>query len=321
MKPFPLKAQPWLGLDIGGTKIEALVVNDQDQVLGQAIVPTATATPDHLCQSISAAATQALTQAQSDFTQVAAVGMGIPGQVNPDTGEVTLAVNLNLSNFPLGAVLSHAWGKPCFLENDVRAAAVGAYFHLTQPSPLTPPASALRHIAYLSIGTGIAAGIILDGRLHRGANGMAGEVGHIPLDLAGERCACGQTGCLETIAAGPAIVRQAAQVGLKVSHAGEVYAAASHGHPQAQAIIQRVSLSLGRAIQWLIMTCDVEKVVLGGGVTRSGATFLEPICHALAQLRAHSPLAQTLLATDKITLIPPGFNAGVWGAIALARQK
>ncbi len=176
-------------------------------------------------------------------------------------------------------------------------------------------------MAYLSIGTGIAAGVILNGQLYRGANGMAGEIGHITIDPAGERCACGQIGCLETIAAGPAIVRQAERAGWVVTHAGEVYAAAQNGHPLAQAIINRVSESLSRALQWLVMTYDVEKLVLGGGVTSAGTAFLEPIFQALARLRADSPLAQALLPDTKLSLLPTGFNAGAWGAIALAQQK
>lgn len=305
----------WIGLDIGGTKTEVLVVNGDNQIIGQAIAPTEIHSPEQLVEGVIAAAHQAITQAHEDMTAITAIGVGVPGQINQHTGEVTLAVNLNLSNYPLGPALRQRLGKPCYLENDVRAAAVGAYH-----SALSTQHSALNHLAYLSIGTGIAAGVILNGQLYRGANGMAGEIGHITLDPAGERCACGQIGCLETIAAGPAIVRQAERAGWVVAHAGEVYAAAQNGHPPAQAIINRVSESLSRALQWLVMTYDVEKLVLGGGVTSAGTAFLEPIFQALARLRADSPLAQAMLPDTKLSLLPAGFNAGAWGAIALAQQ-
>ena len=306
----------WIGLDIGGTKTEVLVVNGNDHIIGQAIAATDIRSPEQLVAGVIAAAHQALTQANEDMANVAAIGVGVPGQINQQAGEVTLAVNLNLSHYPLGPVLSQQLGKPCYLENDVRAAAVGAY-----QLAVSSQQSALSHLAYLSIGTGIAAGVILNGQLYRGANGMAGEIGHITIDPAGERCACGQIGCLETIAAGPAIVRQAERAGWVVTHAGEVYAAAQNGHPLAQAIINRVSESLSRALQWLVMTYDVEKLVLGGGVTSAGTAFLEPIFQALARLRADSPLAQALLPDTKLSLLPTGFNAGAWGAIALAQQK
>lgn len=313
----------WIGLDIGGTKTEVLVVNGDNQIIGQAIAPTEIHSPEQLVEGVIAAAHQAITQANEDMTAVTAIGVGVPGQINQQTGEVALAVNLNLINYPLGPVLSQQLGKPCYLENDVRAAAVGAY-HLAlspQSSVLSTQHSPLSHLAYLSVGTGIAAGVILNGQLYRGANGMAGEIGHITLDPDGERCACGQIGCLETIAAGPAIVRQAEQAGLVVAHAGEVYAAAQAGHSQAQRIVNRVSESLSRALQWLVMTYDVEKLVLGGGVTSAGTAFLEPIFQALARLRADSPLAQAMLPDAKLSLLPAGFNAGAWGAIALAQQK
>ena len=306
----------WLGIDIGGTKIEVIVLDSTNKLIGQALASTETSTPTHVIHSITAAATQALALAHTDFTQVARVGIGIPGQVNPHTGEVTLAVNLNLSHYPLGQELSQQWGIPVILENDVRAAAVGAYQHLTQHSVFTPHSS----LVYLSLGTGIAAGLVLEGQLYRGANGMAGEVGHIVVDPQGERCACGQTGCLETIAAGPGIVRQARQAGLTVTHAGDVYAAASQNNPLAQAIVHKVSSALCQAIQSLILSYDVDKLVLGGGVTKAGHQFLQPILNILAQHRADSPLVQAMLPDEKIALIPAGFNAGAWGAIALARE-
>lgn len=313
----------WLGLDIGGTKTEVLMVNGDGQIMGQAIAPTNITNPERLIEGVIAAAYQAIAQANEDIANVVAIGVGVPGQIRQDEGVVALAVNLNLTNYPLGPILSQQLGKPCYLENDVRAAAVGAYHSTlsTQHSTLSTQSSALSHLAYLSIGTGIAAGLILNGQLYRGANGMAGEIGHITLDPEGERCACGQIGCLETIAAGPAIVRQAEQAGLTVAHAGEVYAAAKAGHVHAKAIVNRVSNSLSRALQWLVMTYDVEKLVLGGGVTSAGTAFLEPIFQALARLRADSPLAQAMLPDTKLSLLPSGFNAGAWGAIALAQQK
>lgn len=310
------RSNHWIGLDIGGTKTEVLVVDGNEQIIGQAVAPTDIRSPEQLVAGVIAAAQQALTQANEDMANVAALGVGVPGQIQQDTGVVALAVNLNLINYPLGPILSQQLGKPCYLENDVRAAAVGAYH-----SALSTQHSVLSHLAYLSIGTGIAAGLILNGQLYRGANGMAGEIGHIALAPEGERCACGQIGCLETIAAGPAIVRQAEQAGLTVAHAGEVYAAAKAGHAQAQSIVNRVSESLSRALQWLVMTYDVEKLVLGGGVTSAGTAFLEPIFQALARLRADSPLAQAMLPDAKLSLLPAGFNAGAWGAIALAQQK
>jgi predicted NBD/HSP70 family sugar kinase len=149
---------------------------------------------------------------------------------------------------------------------------------------------------------------------------MAGEIGHVSVDPDGLRCSCGQIGCLETIAAGPGIARQAVPFfGANVT-TKDVFAAASNGNAAAQAIIKRTSTLLARTIQWLVMAYDVEKIVLGGGVTNAGSAFLNPILSEFAHLRQHSVLTQMMLADEKIMLLLPGFSVGVWGTIHLARQ-
>lgn len=308
-------AQLSVGLDVGGTKTAALLVDSSSCVLGQTTVPTHTATPDELLVTITRAIHAVLAEASATPQQIHSIGLGIPGQVDPATGIVKLAVNLNLQTFPLGPTISARFKAPTFLENDVRTAAIGAFDYLRQTEPV-------QSIAYVSIGTGIAAGVILNGRLHRGQNGMAGEIGHMTVEPNGELCNCGLRGCLETIVAGPAIIRQMNIAGAQnqVQNAGAVYEAAAQGDKAAQAVVQHVSQHLSRAIQWLIMTYDVEKVLLGGGVTRSGDAFLAPILRELATLRQQSTLAAELLRDEKLHLIPPDYNPGVWGAVHLANQ-
>lgn len=304
-----------VGLDVGGTKTAALLVDPSSCVLGQTTVPTHAANPDELLATITRAIHAALAEASATPQQIESIGLGVPGQVDPTTGIVKLAVNLNLQAFPLGPTISARFKAPTFLENDVRTAAIGAFDYLRQAEPV-------QSIAYVSIGTGIAAGVILNGRLHRGHNGMAGEIGHMMIEPNGELCNCGLRGCLETIVAGPAIVRQlnATDPQANVQSAGDVYEAAAQGNPAAQWVVQRVSQHLSQAIQWLIMTYDVEKVMLGGGVTRSGEAFLAPILRELAALRQQSALAAELLLDEKLHLIPPDYNPGVWGAVHLANQ-
>ena len=303
-----------VGVDVGGTKVEALVVNQKLKVLGEVTCPTETTNANQLVHSISHTIQAALTQAQASTKQVAALGLGIPGQVNPDSGYVRLAVNLNLKGFPLGQALSSRLGIPVTLENDGRIAAIGAYHYFKQQEPLT-------HLAFMNIGTGISAGLILDGKLHRGRSGMAGEIGHVIVEPDGPLCHCGLQGCLEAVAAGPAIARQGAEFLPQPVTAATVYEAAQQGHPQAKALVKQMGRRFSRAIQWLIMAYDVDKIVLGGGVTRLGHAFLNPILAEMAQLRAHSPLAQAMLPDHKVVLLPPGYNAGTWGAIALAQQR
>lgn len=307
-----------VGLDIGGTKTEALVVDQELQVRSRVIGQTVIADPEQLLASVNRIIYQALNEAGAQPQQLSGIGVGVPGQVHRETGEVRLAVNLNLDAYPLGSAITAEFNVPTFLENDVRTAAMGAHRFLRRSSPL-------QHMAYLSVGTGIAAGLVLDGRLYRGANGMAGEIGHVVVNHNGELCGCGLRGCLETVASGLAIARQAARF-MPLSQKGEPLAAAqvyqlAQGNDRvAQAVVQRMSRYLSHAIHWLIMTYDVEKVVLGGGVSRAGNGFLEPILRELSQLRAQSSLARVMLSSDKIVILPADYNAGSWGAVELAQQ-
>jgi glucokinase len=303
----------FVGIDLGGTKTAALVADHEGRALGTATCPTAVAAPHLVMQSVTQAVTMALRVAGANGNAVTALGVGVPGQVDTQSGVVRMAANLNLESFGLADAISAEFNAPTAIENDVRTATIGAYHHILQTQ-------SIQHLVYLSIGTGIAAGVILNGVLHRGANGMAGEIGHVSVDPNGRQCSCGQIGCLETIAAGPGIARQAIPFfGTSVT-TQDVFAAASNGNRDAQAIIKRTSTLLARTIQWLIMAYDVEKVVIGGGVANAGAAFLQPILHEFAQLRLHSELTQMMLADNKIMLLPTGFNAGTWGALHLARQ-
>jgi len=305
-----------VGLDIGGTKTAAMVVDAAGRCLSLLARPTDVVCPERLVAGVVAAVDSVLAEAGATRTDVAAVGVGVPGQVDPAAGTVTLAVNLNLRQpYPLGDALRAALGAPVMtpvaLENDVRAAAWGAFHWVNERRPLNS-------LAYLSIGTGIAAGLVLDGRLYRGANGMAGEVGHIPVDPAGPRCRCGAYGCLEVYAAGPAIAAQAGTTADgRPPTTAEVYSLAASGQPAARAVVERAAGYLARAVYLLAMTYDVERVVLGGGVTRGGAAFEQPLRHALAALRADSALAASMLPDDKIIVLPADLNAGVMGAVRL----
>ncbi len=150
---------------------------------------------------------------------------------------------------------------------------------------------------------------------------MAGEIGHIPFEPTGPRCVCGAYGCLEVFAAGPAIAAYAAATIPADGRAlttNEVYTLAAEGHTAAQAAVERAAGYLSRAVYLLLMTYDVEKVVLGGGVTRSGAAFEQPLRRAMDALRADSPLTASMMPDEKVVIIPSDYNVGVVGAVYLA---
>ncbi len=311
-----------IGLDVGGTKIETAVAKASGELLGREVTAIDVSAPLRVVDSVVAAIEQALEANGLDKFQVAAAGAGVPGQI--ESGSVRLAVNLNLENYPLSQALSAQLGFPFFLENDVRIAALGAFDHYSHLENLSS-------LAFLSVGTGIGAGLILDGRVYRGSNGLAGEIGHTIFDPDGPQCKCGMRGCLEAMASGPALALQAQQAvqageesilrGFPTLDSRAVYQAFRQEDPLAVRIVRRASAYLAQAIQWIVMAYDVDKVVLGGGVSHDGPAFLQPVLEELALLRAHSSLARQQLTEQKIALFPPDLNAGLLGAVALAKAS
>jgi glucokinase len=320
-----------VGVDIGGTKTAILVCAPDGSVLARSVAPTAVGAPDRAADAIASRVLATLAEASATPQDVGALGVGVPGRVDRETGHVTLAVNLDWHDLPLGPRLQTRLGIPTIVENDVRAAALGLHRRRIFGS--------VESLALLAIGTGISAGVVLDGRLHRGALGLAGEIGHAMIDPGGPRCACGKTGCFEAIAAGPALVRRTLEgwaarrngrepadhvpttTERELTGAEGVYAAASRGDEVASDIVE----SSGRAIAWgihlLALAYDVERIVIGGGVSHVGDAFMAPIRHELDRYRAASPLAAEVLRPDLVELLPAGADAGAWGAVTIARES
>jgi glucokinase len=305
------------GIDVGGTKTLVVVTDGRDRILCEQVAQTDQAS---LIGQIARLVNDARSQLQED---IAAVGVAIPGIVDPDDGSVSMAVNLGITHMPLGPMLQTELGLPTFVEHDARAAAIWLS-EQADGSAETP-----KSIAFLAIGTGISAGIVLDGELFRGDNSFAGEVGHVVADPDGAVCACGLRGCLETVAAGPAIGRQADDalaagrntVLSPHSDAAAVFRAGSAGDEVAVEIIDRVADHLARAIRSLVLTLGVKRVVIGGGVAAAGPALIEPIRSRIARERAASPLAQAALGDATVELLSPTQAPGARGAAAIARHR
>lgn len=317
-----------VGIDIGGTKTAALVVDEEDRVLGRAERPTQRANPVDVAV---AAARAALEDAGVDPGSLSAVGVAVPGDVDGTAGVVRLAVNLDARDLPLGALMEERLGAPCFVEHDARAAAVWLSGRLGSEGDL----------AYLSIGTGIAAGIILGGQPLAGDNGLAGEIGHCVADPAGPLCPCGLTGCLEAIASGPAVARaarsaiDAGETSVLAAHgpaagapgdagpvqltAEAVYAAAAQGDELAARVTDAAAAALGRAARALVLGYGVSRVVIGGGPSRAGSAFTEPLQRHLAAERAASALVRRAFLAP-VEVLAPDAQPTVWGAISVARS-
>ncbi len=295
-----------LGLDIGGTKTLAVAVDPGGRVVatrrtstrrgGEGVITTAVGAIDLLLGDTGLSR-------EAEWS----VGIGIPGLV--DDAEVHHAVNLGIDQdaLPLGDVLAGRLGRPVAIENDVKAAALGATALL---GPGTAP-----DLAYLSLGTGLAAGLVLDGRLRRGRHGAAGEIGHLALDPAGAPCPCGQRGCLETAASGSAL--SAAWPG-ESSAAQAVFDAADAGDARALAIRAGFAGAVATAVRVLCLTADVEAVVLGGGVAQLGERLREAVAASLRDQAASSPFLSALDLPARLHVVPADFPVAAVGAALLA---
>jgi predicted NBD/HSP70 family sugar kinase len=321
------------------------------------------------------------------------VGIGVPGLVDPARGMVTHAVNLGIGmgGLPLADRLRRRTGLPVVIENDVNAATCGVAQHL-RLGPID--------LAYLSIGTGLAAGIMLSGELRRGPHNAAGEIGHVPIDLSGPICNCGQRGCLEVLASGSAIaarwpprppsgpapsdtpvssgnfgtpdiaksrdglhssdgfgvageptaaderdspdasdgtesqrlfsgLEQIADPGtdskptasddLSRAPAQALFAAAGAGDPRAIAVRDDIAAHLAAAVRMIVLTTDVDLVVLGGGVAEVGEPLQRAVAAALRQQAEGSPFLRGLDLPARLMLAPTDEPVAAIGAALLAR--
>ena len=306
------------GIDVGGTKTSIVVTDDDDRLHFEYVEPTDQAT---LVDQIVALVDGARRHLQQD---IVAVGVAIPGRVDPEDGSVSMAVNLGISHLPLGSMLQAALGVPTFVEHDARAAALWVSEQAADGWSQAPTS-----VAFLALGTGVAAGVVLDGDLLRGDNSFAGEVGHVSADPDGVLCACGLRGCLETIAAGPAIARQADEAVAegrstmltRPSSAADVFRASAAGDEVSAEIVDRVAEHLARAIRSLALTVGVKRIVIGGGVAAAGPALLEPIRAHIARERAASPLVEAALGDATVELLSPTEAPGARGAAAIARHR
>src|ERR687898_743583 len=269
------------GLDVGGTKTLAAAVAVPGEPLdgaldGRAVVdgsivatvrrPTNIGSASVVLASITGALEAVAEAAGVAPGGFAGVGVGIPGLVDRGAGSVRHAVNLGLGDdpLPLAEHLGRLAGAPVVVDNDVNAAAVGAAAAL----------SCTGDLAYLSVGTGVAAGFLLGGRIRRGAHGAAGEIGHLPVAPGGPLCECGQRGCLEAVASGTAIARRWSAGDGDASAASALLAAAAAGDGMAAEIRDEVAGHLAGAVALIAQTVDPEVIVLGGGVAEAGGSPL-----------------------------------------------
>lgn len=299
-----------VGVDIGGTKTEAVAIDDTGSVIDTVRVASGFGGDAVVASTVEAVVALAA-RVGAEPRDFGAIGVGVPGAVDPASGRVAHAVNLGLDGLALGDELAARLGVRVRLENDVNAAALGA-FHLLGHAPD-------HSMAYLNLGTGLAAGLVLGGRLWRGSRGTAGEIGHIPVDPDGALCVCGQRGCLEMVASGSAIARQ-----WPTTHprpVQDLFEAAARGDALAIEVRQCFIDNVASAVRVLVLTVDVDDVVIGGGITSLGVPLVDAIRGVLADRSAQSQFLASLELPSRIGLAPAGPVAAVGAALVGERAS
>ncbi|QEO15259.1 ROK family protein [Agromyces intestinalis] len=302
-----------LGIDIGGTKTAAVAIGADGELTDLVRMPTGFGA-DEVVATALRTVDRMSELAGVHASAFSSIGIGIPGAVDSATGRVAHAVNLGLEGLDLGPRLSDRLGVDVRVENDVKAAALGAHHLLGVADGIRA-----HSMAYLNLGTGLAAGIVLDGVLLRGGHGVAGEIGHIPVDPAGEVCGCGQRGCLEMTASGSAIARM-----WRTEHplpARDLFDRAAAGDPRAQEVRERFLTGAAAAVRLLALTADVDDIVIGGGLSALGAELLDGVRGILVRWSERSPFLASLALEHRIQVIPAGFPAAAVGAALVGEPK
>lgn len=311
----------YVGLDVGRT-IRGALVSGNGRIIQQKRVVSEVTNPRVFIDQLIETITQLRAEGETS-NPVLAAGIGWAGMVNHRTQRIEANPNLvDVSSFDLHAELERATGLPVVVDNDANVAAYGEW--------RAGAATGSTDVFYITMGTGIGAGLILGGELQRGSLGFAGEFGHFKIDMEGLECACGSTGCLETVASGPNIVRRvreqlfsdpsfslsklARDMEGKLTNERVVRAAIEEDE-LALTVLKETGRVLGMAVASIMNLLNVEVVVIGGGVMAAGELILKP-------LRDEAEKGTVAPSFDCCRIVPAslGQDAGIIGAALLARD-
>jgi glucokinase len=293
-----------VGVDVGGTKVAAVLVDDTGEIVRRARAETESTAYRAMVDGIVAAVTEV-----SHDVDAAAVGLAIAGNVAADGSHVLFSPHLPLAGEPLAEDLRSALQVPVVIDNDANAAAWAEHER--------GAGRGASDMLFVALGTGLGAGLVLRNELYRGYQGFAGEAGHLTVVIDGRACPCGARGCWERYASGTALVAHYVERGGDPEVGGPgITAAAAQGDPVALGALTDVGEWLGRGLASLVAILDPEVIVVGGGVSESGDLLLHP---------ARRLLAESVTGADRrplpdVVAAQLGNEAGVVGAAMLAHR-
>jgi glucokinase len=289
-----------IGVDVGGTKTLAAVVNRDGEIEQQVEHPT-----DVSSQNALLARLDAIVEELRGGREIAALGFGIPSRVDQRTGRAVASVNIPLANVDFRDRMRERHGLPVGIDNDANAATIGEWH--------AGAAKGVRNVVMLTLGTGVGGGLILAGRPFRGTTGVGAELGHIVIGLDGPPCGCGGHGHLESYAAGRVADAAARRLYGEGSDGHELVERANNGEREAVEALAEIGRALGAGVASFVNVFEPEIVVVGGGFGSAGELLLGPAREVLAR-EGLEP------ARDTVRVVPAelGFYAGVIGAGMIA---
>jgi glucokinase len=292
-----------VGIDVGGTFAKIGLVNDKGEVLQAVQIPTE---PSKGPQNFVRRAAAIL----NEWT-FGSVGLGLAGGVDSKTGTLLFVPNLKgWTGFSFKKAFSKSLGVSVVVDNDANVAVWGGYVVALKKKPRT--------VVGLTLGTGVGGGLIIDGRLHRGATGSAGEIGHMTLELNGPRCQCGRRGCLEAYAGTHGILREARARMRRLPFPltpKAIADAALAGDPGARKVWETVGARLGQGLANLVLILNPDAILLLGGVARAGNLVLAPVRRVFKAQPFLEPFGKVVLSA------PVDRDWGVVGAALLSRER
>ena len=310
----------YIGIDLGGTNIAAGIVREDGKIVVQSSVPTLSQRPtDEIVKDMVFLSKQLIKDAELELNDIEAVGIGCPGTINFETGEVIYSNNIKMEHYMLAKEFQKYLNLPVKIDNDANCAAMGEYIVGGNNVPI---------FMFITLGTGVGSGLILNGKVFRGFNGAASEAGHITLVSGGEPCTCGKRGCWETYASVTALIRQTkvameknpeslmheiAKAEGKISGRTS-FDAAKQGDKAAQAVVKQYAQYVADGIVSVENVLQPDIISVGGGISREGEYLLQPVCEYAAANGFNKFMPKTKIVTAQ------SFNdAGIIGAAMIAK--
>ena len=312
-----------IGFDLGGTKMLAAVIDDDNRVIGKGKTKTGRFGNDEIARKTEELIRDAIDDAGVSLGQITALGIAVPGLIDAERGIVLHTPNIGIHNLDLGARIRAAFDTPAHLCNDVNAGLWGEFVH--------GAARGYRHVVGVFPGTGVGGALILDGGLYLGKSGGAGEIGHITVQSDGRICGCGNYGCLETVASKTALARdlvvlaqsgrsatfaEAGATDIKLVKSGLIKRAIEAGEAPVADVLHNAARLLGVGLAAMVNTFDPELVLLGGGLIEKLSDHIVPVAEQEMRRRAMPNLVgDVVLRTAAL-----GDDAAVVGAADLAAR-